>query len=99
MGSVADELITRGWTQGYTVDYVGRVCLLGAVGYIVDPEKGMWIGPEFSAYVIVMKEMLRHQGPVAFNDNPDRTMDEVIRFAKEVDEVMDYLKELKANGD
>lgn len=95
--SIANELITRGWTQGTYEDTEGRVCLGGA----------SWVAAEswrdFSAAVTALFNALpadvtcgttREWATICigdWNDHPARTFDEVLRVAKEADEILDSL--------
>ena len=85
---IAHELITRGWAQGASVAEDGKVCLLGAAAYANGwkGENGFWAMPT------EMTRALNQLCGMAFtvwNDDPKRTFDEVLRVAKEADEILD----------
>lgn len=87
---IADELITRGWTQGWTEDSEGRVCLLGAAAY-ASGEYGNEVGNLWTmppALVEILNDLCVMRFTV-WNDAPERTFDEVLRVAKEADEILD----------
>lgn len=83
--SIANELITRGWTQGAFAREDGSVCLLGAIDAA---------GGECEIANAVYEVFDRHGIPWTighWNDAPGRTFDEVLRVAKEADEILDAL--------
>lgn len=99
-GSIADELITRGWHQGSHEGDDGAVCLEGAVCYALG---GVIVNnrPEgldkrlYRRTLLHVREGLRSvthlrmPPPTSqWNDAEDRTFDEVLRVAKEADELL-----------
>lgn len=101
--SIADQLIIRGWTKGTEEDHEGRVCLAGAIrkqsGYCYSHNRVVSEGrDEYRAACQIANKLLNekyiHGDFVRWNDQNGRTYEEVLRFAKELDEVIDYLKGL-----
>lgn len=97
MGSIANELITRGWKQGRIDGTDGSVCILGAAGcaYLNDPLAGYDLAEKLPGVLCALQlaigldcapnddvEVYR------WNDAPDRTEDEVLRVAKHADEIL-----------
>ena len=81
---IADELITRGWTQGTAEDEEGRLCLIGAASRVsarnrTDVHDG-WAALKNAIGVNSLGMV------AAWNDAPERTYDEVLRAAKLADE-------------
>lgn len=101
MSSIAHELITRGWRKGSLVGDDGSVCLTAAAQFAtlddLSPNGCMDYGVPREA-----REALHQALPAeafnpitgekiiwAWNDRPERTFDEVLRVAKEADEILD----------
>jgi hypothetical protein len=92
---LADILITRGWAQGAWVDRDGAVCLDGAAmvyacGYsdvlgaaMTDAEYEQWDRARRAIAAAT------GDGVILWNDAPGRTFAEVLRAAKEADEILD----------
>lgn len=74
---IAHELITRGWTQG-TLERDGAICL-GKAAMLLD-----------SGTSVALDTLRKLTGGdiLGFNDDPRRTFDEVLRVAKEADELL-----------
>jgi hypothetical protein len=87
--SIANELIARGWTQGQREDDDGRVCLLGALSYSIAGHSQCRTGDQFSDGWRALGIAVGMQSPVRWNDDAARTFDEVLRVAKEADEILD----------
>jgi hypothetical protein len=97
MKSIADELITRGWTQRtFEDDLTGAVCLRGAVRcaiwglprYDHRTVAGGHLDTEARALATIGR-ITSHPGIVSiWNDEPGRTFDEVLRVAKQADEIL-----------
>jgi len=89
--SIANELITRGWTQLTREDAEGRVCLAGAASYAtVGNAYGQCVeSKEFMDMWRTLSGLVGY--PMGWNDVPGRTFDEVLRVAKEADEILDGL--------
>lgn len=94
--SIADELITRGWRKGAIVRN-GEVCLLGAAGcaYGQGPQVGYDLADEFPGVLRALQlaigldcEPNDDKAVWYWNDDPDRTYDEVLRVAKIADEFL-----------
>lgn len=94
--SIANELITRGWHQG---DYEGRdgsVCLYGAVSCVLygnpfwNTANGEYCSETPEPLRSFLDEKTGHLRAM-WNDHPARTFDEVLRVAKEADELLDAL--------
>lgn len=97
---IADELITRGWNQGRYESRAGEVCIAAAACYaatgrspaevnccVPDELDGKWRAAcDAIASVITRRN---HDSITGWNDDPDRTFDEVLRAAKEADEILD----------
>lgn len=90
---IAHELITRGWTRYKMLDpETGAVCLEGAAycsAGLADELGTANIAlrmepPEFNA----LRKVLGQHTLYWWNDEPDRTYDEVLRVAKEADELL-----------
>lgn len=79
---IAHELITQGWTQGRSRDEEGRMCLTRAARDPAqfDARPLMAIGRVLG--LSTFGEIIR------WNDDPNRTFDEVLRVAKEADELL-----------
>jgi hypothetical protein len=91
---IANELITRGWTQGTPKDADGRVCIYGAgvAAAGVEPRSNMLASIELRAADPRIYDALWRavgESPMSWNDDPRRTFDEVLRVAKEADELLD----------
>jgi hypothetical protein len=80
--SIANELITRGWTQGDYVRDDGSVCLIGAVRCAFAHD----YRARCNAALCV--DRVLGQGAEVWNDTEGRTFDEVLRVAKLVDEIL-----------
>lgn len=79
--SIANELITRGWTQGRLYGHDGSACLVGALNSACRDNE------DFAAAWAFLESRV---GIIAnWNDDPCRTFDEVLRVAKEADEFLD----------
>lgn len=105
--SIANELITRGWTQRTSLKGDGTVCLIGAAaaayGNLTDDYPVCWRSlPESvrSALLAVIPLDIREDCAcmddddivsMGFNDTDGRTFDEVLRVAKEADELLERL--------
>lgn len=97
--SIADELITHGWTQKTVQGTNGKMCLYGAalsaaglLDNYLDRQDAMY---ECTFIFRCLSDVIGE--PVtAWNDRDARTYDEVLRAAKEVDEYFDAIKELGA---
>jgi len=88
--SIANELITRGWTQLMREDAEGRVCLAGAVSYAALGHAYSDCGNE--AFMDMWRALNAVVAwPTTWNDAPGRTFDEVLRVAKMADELLDGL--------
>ena len=95
---IAHELITRGWTQGLTLRSTGEVCLLGAAirAYGIE-EVGTsrcWaLLPSTVRDALCdatgIDDPLGGYAVGRWNDHDKRTFDEVLRVAKEADELLD----------
>lgn len=89
--SIANELITRGWYQGGYQAEDGRVCIAGAAKYAVEVQPEMGRNSvqydEWRAAVDVIRSLVG-QNVGYWNDAPERTFDEVLRVAKEADEIL-----------
>lgn len=98
--SIADELITRGWWQGSlqrgTED---PVCILGAAACVYGPNRSPWDGYELAEQAPGVLRALQlaiglkceandDRAVYQWNDNPQRTFDEVLRVAKVADEIL-----------
>lgn len=109
--SLAEQLITRGWTQGESIDGEGHVCLNGALLAelgVADIEVGTLdylravgdANDSFLAGTKVLNHLVAriwgHPDFVGYNDTDDRTFDEVLLIAKQFDEVVDWMKQQKA---
>lgn len=79
---IAHELITRGWNQGGYWGEDGAVC----IGKAAQLQTNFPAALEAVARVIGCTD--RFAIP-AWNDAPERTFDEVLRVAKEADELLD----------
>lgn len=96
--SIANELITRGWHQGHYQAEDGSICLRAAARLSVtgtlnslDRESEVW--PSYRSIALALGLTANH--PYAplddislWNDTPGRTFDEVLRVAKEADEIL-----------
>jgi hypothetical protein len=101
--SIADELITRGWYQGDFENEDGSVCIAGAALHTQLSAQGVeeriddfLNGPHYKMGVdlrmcraIETAGGIPHGGIARWNDDPERTFDEVLRVAKEADEILD----------
>lgn len=85
---IADELITRGWAQRTYRHPDGSVCLeqAAACAFNVYP---------YQIYENGVAKVINELLPVGvgqciaeWNDAPERTFDEVLRVAKEADEIL-----------
>jgi hypothetical protein len=97
---IANELITRGWHQGDFRADDGSVCLYGAC---VAAERGAAFdaldiddialanGGEYEKALSLLVVGQTGHTVAAWNDDPSRTFDEVLRAAKEADEIVDAL--------
>jgi hypothetical protein len=90
---IADELITRGWTQEALEDEKGRVCLAGAIechtlGRIVLGEWPKGMDDRFQRAAHVVREIIRDVSITDWNDTVGRTFDEVLRVATQADEIL-----------
>ena len=90
---IADELITRGWHQGEAEAPTGEVCLAGAAAYALfnttfDDLSLHDLSAAMNAVEAAAPEIAKH-GVGNWNDAPERTFDEVLRVAKEADEILD----------
>jgi hypothetical protein len=91
---IADELITRGWTQGEVMAGDGSVCLMGAAacaaGLNVTPYRTtstVWMElPDRVRNALIAAT--RNEWVPEFNDDWHRTYDEVLRAAKDADELL-----------
>jgi len=83
--SIANELITHGWYQGNYEGPDGSLCLIGAARNVY--------GDQYDRYVNALRVLYKLVGGMVggWNDNPTRTFDEVLRVAKEADEILDGL--------
>lgn len=94
--SIADELITRGWTQRALMNDDGAVCLLGAMycatnEHITTVDEMPRVDLLPGMYSVV-KDAVRAAGGHSipqWNNAPGRTFDEVLRVAKEADALLD----------
>lgn len=95
---IAHELITRGWYQGDYEGPDGSVCLAGAsecslFGECMSANR-LLFGKERDQALMAAKAIaeaaglpgVEHIAP--WNDDPERTFDEVLRVAKEADELL-----------
>lgn len=83
--SIAHELITRGWSQGGGFEHPdGSVCLRGAAAYAL----GVELGDEPNSVWCLLRDLCGGVQPTYFNDDPARTFDEVLRIAKQADEIL-----------
>ena len=86
--SIADELITRGWAQGFSERDDGSVCLRGAAAHATT-------GDILGAYDlprpvdVALRKATGTKFIATWNDAYARTFDEVLRAAKEADEILD----------
>lgn len=91
--SIADELITRGWYQGDYEGPDGSVCLYGAAWKASGVESLYdWEGIVNDPHTDALNEVVRqasNANVAEFNDAPERTFDEVLRIAKQADEILD----------
>jgi hypothetical protein len=101
---IADELITRGWTQGRIVNRDGEVCLMGAAiaaysdAQLLLDDFDLWDQlPETVRLALAVvcggdptnrARVLLGIPVYIFNDNANG-FDEVLRAAKEADELLD----------
>lgn len=93
---IADELITRGWCQHQMVDGKGRVCMAGAIrAWVTGDLKSLPSADKFDKILVAHRTLESKLGlPIyqysvtAWNDDPARTYDEVLRMAKELDEAL-----------
>ncbi len=91
--SIANELITRGWTQGRAIDDEGHVCLYGAAlaaqGWTVDNTTLAF--KDLAGFFPRVYEALDAVLPSSdwHNDHPWVTFDDVLRIAKQADEILD----------
>lgn len=95
---IAHELVTRGWIQGAMQAGDGAVCLQGAINCSIfgAPRAGPFLIADdidtetLRRYLDAYSTAERTLGqPVdTWNDAEGRTFDEVLRVAKELDEVL-----------
>lgn len=108
--SLAEQLITRGWVQGDTIDKdTGAVCLHGALiaeAGMLDDEAYLLVQPQADVSVggKILNDIVRNEvNPtdpymmdaidyVSFNDSEETCYDDVLRVAKQFDEVVDWMK-------
>jgi hypothetical protein len=93
--SIANELIVRGWCQNYAMDAEGRVCLYGAAalaaGLDVRPKQqlvGLLVCNRAPEYARALAQAVDGSEAMRWNDADGRTFDEVLRLAKEADEIL-----------
>lgn len=86
---IADELITRGWTQRTEEDAAGRVCLRGAASYACFGDSDHAWGLPAAVLDALYWVCGDDNGVASWNDEQDRTFDEVLRAAKQADEILD----------
>ena len=88
---IANELITRGWTQRRFESDDGSVCLAGAAGYASTGHVSDWTDDVREAMTTVVgKDFV---DIAQFNDAPGRTFDEVLRVAELADEILDGMRD------
>ena len=92
--SIADELITRGWCQFDEMDREGRVCLRGAasLAYTGTTDLAFMLPEVVRDTLYSLVEARGYDGIADWNDNVDRTYEEVLRLAKEADEILDNIQ-------
>ncbi len=104
VGSIANELITRGWTKKSTLAADGRVCLVGAAAAahgaldslaVTTDWPRVWTGEAWASLPLaVQTALLSAVGlPVGdlvdvFTFNDSHDRDEVLRVAKHADELL-----------
>lgn len=96
-GSIAHELITRGWVQDAFERDDGSLCLVSAASRAATGAPwGDALVPRRVLTVLAQTTKRSTRGTVSavaarimkWNDNPDRTYDEVLRAAKTADEIL-----------
>ena len=99
---IANELITRGWHQGAIEGPDGSVCLSGAVfaavygvpqlafasQNLLRDDALTRVCQQASNVVASLIERAGGRPFAPWNDAPERTFDEVLRVAKETDELL-----------
>jgi hypothetical protein len=89
MGSIAHELITRGWVQTKYEDQHGAVCIRTAARYAHNCHGETMPQAVEDALAIACGEDGNCLPGLVFNDADGRTYDEVLRAAKLADEILD----------
>jgi hypothetical protein len=75
--AAADLLATNGWIQGQPSDEHDRYCMVGAVNVVTDD------ADVYQDAIRVIHEHLDNWGIAQWNDQPERTAEEVIAVLRE----------------